>query len=172
VPKSTLETQLLAAADDPTGGWLRREAIRAVAASLERNGQRLEFHHWLGGSAAGYGFALAVRMAGQLCAGAALAFDADLAYAGAGSTRQLLEATYPEAEELTTTSAIAERALAEGRITAETANAIRGVTALANLDAGAHQTAEIAPDRAIHYLALVDALLFTIGQNAASRESA
>jgi hypothetical protein len=94
VPSLDLKAELFLAANDPTAGELRRDAVRAVAAALGGNGQRLEFHHWLDGSRAGFGFALAARMAGQLCTGAAITFDAGVVYAGAGSVRQLIEVTY------------------------------------------------------------------------------
>lgn len=54
-------------------------------------------------------------------------------------------------------------ALAKGLITSETARAVEGITVMRNL--AAHGTAnEVTPERARDYLALVDAVLFTIRQ--------
>lgn len=43
VSKLALKRDLLAAADDKAAGALRREVVHAVAAGLEKDGQRLDF---------------------------------------------------------------------------------------------------------------------------------
>jgi hypothetical protein len=61
------------------------------------------------------------------------------------------------------TARLTRTALANGLITPETARAIEGITVMRNL--AAHGRAnEVTPERARDYLALVDAVLFTIGQ--------
>jgi hypothetical protein len=59
--------------------------------------------------------------------------------------------------------ALARLALEHGLITPETLNAIEGVTTLRNLAAHGRQ-AEVSPERAMDYLALVDAVLFALRQ--------
>jgi hypothetical protein len=59
--------------------------------------------------------------------------------------------------------ALARLALANDLITPETENAIVGVTTLRNLAAHGRQ-AELSEERAMDYLALVDAVLFAVGQ--------
>jgi hypothetical protein len=70
----------------------------------------------------------------------------------------------PDALRPTTVNALTERAAGGGLITAEAANAIQGITALANLANSSGRDDEITPERAIDYLALVDAILFTMRQ--------
>ena len=61
------------------------------------------------------------------------------------------------------TARLTSTALAKGLITPETARAIEGITVMRNL--AAHGRAnEVTPERARDYLALVDAVLFTIRQ--------
>jgi hypothetical protein len=59
--------------------------------------------------------------------------------------------------------ALARLALEHGLITPETFNAIEGVTTLRNLAAHG-RLAEVSPERAMDYLALVDAVLFALRQ--------
>jgi len=61
--------------------------------------------------------------------------------------------------------ALARLALEQGLITPETLHAIEGVTTLRNLAAHGRQ-AEVSPERAMDYLALVDAVLFALRQKA------
>lgn len=61
------------------------------------------------------------------------------------------------------TARLTSTALAKGLITPETAKAVEGITVMRNL--AAHGRAnEVTPERARDYLALVDAVLFTIRQ--------
>jgi hypothetical protein len=65
------------------------------------------------------------------------------------------------------TARLTNTALAKGLITPETARAIEGITVLRNL--AAHGRAnEVTPERARDYLALVDAVLFTMRQGGAA----
>lgn len=65
------------------------------------------------------------------------------------------------------TARLTSTALAKGLITPETAKAVEGITVMRNL--AAHGRAnEVTPERARDYLALVDAVLFTIRQGTGS----
>jgi hypothetical protein len=77
----------------------------------------------------------------------------------------------PDADSLATVGAMTERAVGEGLITTEAANAIQGMTALANLNSSPGRHDEITPERAIDYLALVDPVIFTIHQPPPSGDS-
>jgi len=69
------------------------------------------------------------------------------------------------AEEIGTRSAtgLARMAHQRGLINEETARAVEGLSVLRNL-AASSATEELSPERAIDYLALVDAVLFSLGK--------
>lgn len=82
--------------------------------------------------------------------------------------RELIDKVDPnQAGQNVGTARLTSTALAKGLITPETAKAVEGITIMRNL--AAHGRAnEVTPERARDYLALVDAVLFTIRQGTGS----